>query len=249
MSEVWKKHKGSIIASIVGACAGACVSAVIIQSFNVYNLSRSFQFEQNRAILDSTRLGIGFLKQVENELNENITLLLNNDYKASFEFGEPRSPFAGMAKAVQEAANSSTNTADKVQAQQAGEFFNNMSDGMIMVRINKMSVPTTFLAADVWKHGAPEMADIDYDLLRDLSDYYMTTEQVNASIKLFADQQIQPGGSVSPEMASRLNMFAVHHNDYIVEIRKKNVVELKDKIEKEIQKLSQIRSKIVDQAQ
>jgi hypothetical protein len=185
VNEIWKKHKGSIIASIVGACAGACVSAVIIQSFNVYNLLRSFHFEQNRAILDSTRLGIGFLKQVENELNENITLLLNNNYKVSFEFGEPHSPFAGMAKAVQEAANSSTNAADKVQAVQAGNFFNCMGDGMMVVRVNKMAVPTTFLSTDVWKHGAPEMADIDYDLLRGLSDYYMTAEQVNASNKAF----------------------------------------------------------------
>jgi hypothetical protein len=68
-------------------------------------------------------------------------------------------------------------------------------------------------------------------------------------IKLFADQQIQPGGTVSPEMAARLNMFAVRHNDYIAEIQKKNVVELKDTIEKEIQRLSLIRSKIVDSTQ
>jgi len=93
------------------------------------------------------------------------------------------------------------------------------------------------------------MADIDYDLLRDLSDYYMTAGQLNASIKLFADQQIQPGGSVSPEMAARLNMFVIHHNDYVTEIHKKNVVVLKDAIEKEILRLSLIRSKIVDKAQ
>ena len=249
LNEIWKKHKGAIIASIVGACAGACVSAVIIQSFNVYNLSRSFHFEQNRAILDSTRLGIGFLKQIENELNENITLLLNNDYKASFEFSALHNPFEGMAKFVAEAANSSTNKDEKAKAISAANLFANMGNGMEVVRINKMNVPTTFLSTDVWKHGAPEMADIDYDLLRNLSDYYMTAEQVNASIKLFADQQIQPGGSVSPEMSVRLNMFAVHNNDYVAELQKKNVVELKDSIEKEIQKLSLIRSKIVDNAQ
>lgn len=246
---IWKKHKGAIIASIVGACAGACVSAVILQSFNVYNLSRSFRFEQNREILDSTRLGIGFLKQIENELNENITLLLNNDYKASFEFGEPHGPFESMAKALEEAASSSTNATDKVQAASARNLFKDMGAGMIAVRINKMSVPTTFLSTDVWKHGAPEMADIDYDLLRDLSDYYMTAEQVNASIKLFAELQIQPGGTVSPEMSARLNMFAIQHNGYVAEIQKKNVVELKDSIEKEIQRLSLVRSKIVDSAQ
>ena len=249
MNEIWKKHKGAIIASIIGACAGACVSAVIIQSFNVYNLSRSFHFEQNRAILDSTRQGIGFLKQIENELNENITLLLNNDYKAAFEFGEPHNPFEGMAKFVAEEANSSTNSTDKAQGMSAANLFKSMGDGMIVVRINKMSVPTAFLSTDVWKHGAPEMADIDYDLLRDLSDYYMTAGQLNASVKLFADQQIQPGGSVSPEMAARLNMFAIHHNDYVAEIQKKNVVVLKDSIEKEILRLSLIRSKIVDKAQ
>jgi hypothetical protein len=245
MKEIWKKHKGAIIASILGAC----VSAIIVQTFNVSNLSKSFHFEQNRAILDSTRLGIGFLKQVENELNENITLLLNNDYKATFEFGEPRSPFAGVAKALVEDANSSTNTVDKAQAASASNFFNNVGDGMKVVRVNKMSVPTMFLSTDVWKHGAPEMADIDYDLLRDLSDYYMTAGQLNASIKLFADLQIQPGGSVSPEMAARLNMFAIHHNDYVAEMQKKNVVVLKDSIEKEILRLSLIRSKIVDKAQ
>jgi hypothetical protein len=233
----------------MGACAGACVSAVIIQSFNVYNLSRSFHFEQNKAILDSTRLGIGFLKQVENELNENITLLINNDYKASFEFGEPHNPFESMAKFIVDAGSSSTNTTDKAQAISLANGFEKMGDGMVMVRVNKMTAPTTFLSTDVWKHGAPEMADIDYDLLRDLSDYYMTAEQVNASIKLFADQQIQPGGSVSPEMSQRLNMFAVQNNLYVGELQKKNVVELKDSIEKEIQRLSLIRSKIVDNAQ
>jgi hypothetical protein len=212
------------------------------------NLSRSFHFEQNKAILDSTRLGIGFLKQVENELNENITLLLNNDYVATFEFGEPRSPFAGMSKMVLEAANSSTNETEKAQMLQTTNIFNAMGDGMMLARINKMNVPTTYLSTDVWKRGAPEMADIDYDLLKNLSDYYMTAEQVNASIKLFADQQIQPGGTVSPEMALRLNTFAIHNNDYVAELRKKNVVELKDSIEKEIQRLSTIRSRIVEKA-
>ena len=51
MKEIWKKHKGAIVASILGAC----VSALLIQTFNVNNLSKSFRFEQNRAILDSTR--------------------------------------------------------------------------------------------------------------------------------------------------------------------------------------------------
>ena len=245
MNEIWKKHKGTIIASILGAC----VSAVIIQTFNVRNLARSFRFEQNRAILDSTRLGIGFLKQIENELNENITLLLNNDYKASFEFGEPRGPFQGMTDAIEKAANSSTNATDRAQVESARALFNSMGNGMITVRINKMNVPTTFLATEVWKRGAPEMADIDYDLLKDLSDYYMTAEQVNASIKLFADLQTQPGGTVSPEMSIRLNMLAARHNDYVTKLQKKNVVELKDSIEKEVQRLSSIRSRIVEDAQ
>ena len=209
MKEIWKKHKGAIIASIIGAC----VSAIIVQTFNVSNLSKSFRFEQNRAILDSTRLGIGFLKQVENELNENLTLLLNNEYNASFEFGEPRNPYEGMAKIFADAGSSSTNAAEKAQAATVANSFKNMGDAMLMVRVNKMNVPTTFLSTDVWKHGAPEMADIDYDLLRDLSDYYMTAGQLNASIKLFADQQIQPGGSVRDreviEAADRLGLAMV----------------------------------------
>ena len=194
MNGIWKKHKGPIIASIIGAL----VSAIAVQTFNVNNLSKSFRFEQNRAILDSTRLGIGFLKQVENELNENITLLLNNDYKASFQFGEPRNLFDGMSRLIQEAANSSTNADDKVKAAALGNYFSRIGESAVFVRVNKMSVPTIFLSTDVWKHGTPEMADVDYDLLRDLSDYYMKAGQINASIKLFADQQIQPGGTGQP---------------------------------------------------
>lgn len=167
----------------------------------------------------------------------------------SFDFSEPQNPFEPIAKLAETDANASTNKEERLANIAAVNSFLNMGNGKLQVRINKMNVPTIFLSTDVWKHGAPEMADIDYDLLRDLSGYYMTAGQINASIKLFSEQKIQPGGSVSLEMSVLLNSYAVHHNDYVAEIQKKNVVLLKDSIEKEILRLSILRSKIVEKAQ
>jgi hypothetical protein len=240
MTEIWKKHKGTIIASVLGACVGA----IIIQTFNVINLTRSFRFEQNREILDSTRLGIGFMKQVENELNENLTLLLNRNYNAEIEFGKPHGVFDNISKLIAGDPSAVTN---KAQVDAMMSFFESMN--MQMAHVNKMEVPTGQLSTEVWNHGAPELADVDYDLLRDLSDYYMLVERINGSIKSFSDLQVEPGGEVSPEMCGKLNMMATLHNDTVAAIKAKNVVELKDKIEKEIQRLSNIRRKITEEAQ
>ena len=106
------KYKGQVITGIVSALVGAAVGTSITQSFSVYNLTRSFKFQQNREILTSTRLGIGFLKQVESELDDNVALMLAHDYGVKFEFGDPFDPSAAVKTILSSDSQSQTNASD-----------------------------------------------------------------------------------------------------------------------------------------
>ena len=107
MGAFWNKNKGTITASVISACVGA----LIVQTFNVWNLTRSIKFQQNREILSSTRLGIGFLKQTQNELDENLALLMKSDYQVAFEFGKPKRVFESFENLIKADASSITNKA------------------------------------------------------------------------------------------------------------------------------------------
>ena len=179
MKEFWDKHKVTVIIAVFSGLFGH----MITQAVSVHNLSRLLRSQQNHELLNSTRLGIGFLKQVEGELDENLASMLGREYLMSLEFENPYDQGAAFAAVTLNMAASATNAADAKATQAVGEYAKHL--GGMTARLSKVEVPVEPLSTAVWDHGAPEVADIDYNLLRELSDYYMLARRVNNTIKAF----------------------------------------------------------------
>lgn len=231
-------HKKHIFEILVGITC-ASVGALIGQYFAMGNLAKSLKTQQNAEVLNSTRLGIGFLMQAQNELDENFALLLNNDYDISLEFGPPHSMYDSMHEMFEQDPKTATNSVERAQAEQFLQLFRTPTR-----HIDRMDIPEQELSNEVWKHGPPEMADINYDLLRKLSDYYMLVQRVNSMIEAFNRTQIQPGAETSPEMVNHLQQMAAAYEEDLKRLKAKDEVELKGDISSEIQRLSSIRGKI-----
>lgn len=236
----WKDFWGRLLSGVVGVVIGSFVG----QYFAVTNLAGSYKFQQNQEILRSTRLGIGFLMQVQNEMDENAALLLNGDYDITLKTSAPKGMFDGMLQMVANAPEMKTNQEAYAAVTNIFGPFN-----LPVCHVDRLNIPSLNLSDAVWKHGAPELADIDYDLLRKLSDYYMLVQRVNSLIDGFNRIGVEPGGQVSPEMATKLGNMAFDYADNIKKVKGKDNVELKDEVSKEIQRLSVIRTKVVGQSE
>ncbi|SRR6266700_390362 len=233
MKKFWGKHKATILIALFSGLLGH----IITQAVSVHNLSRLLRSQENRELLSSTRLAIGFLKQVEGELDDNLAFMLSHDYLMSLEF---ESPYDQSALFGSMAAASATNAAEAKAAQAFGDYAKHVAG--VTARLSKMESPAEPLSTAVWDHGAPEIADIDYNLLRELSDYYLLARRVNNTIKAFSD--VHPGASYNVEYAAQLKKTVSFHNENVAKLKQKQVVELKNKIERETQRLSDIRRKI-----
>ena len=239
-----KHYLTQLVVATIAGLIGVLVGTNLGQYYAVHNLSRSLKFQESREILNSTRLGIGFLMQVQNELDENAALLLNGNYDILLKTASPKGMFDNMVKMLTESPEAKTN------AEMLATITNWLASFNLPVcHVDVFHVPSLNLCNDVWKHGAPELADIDYDLLRKLSDYYMLVGRVNTLIEAFNSSQVEPGGQISPEMAAKLGDMVFQYGDNIKKVRGKDVVELKDEVSKEIQRLSLIRNRLLDESQ
>lgn len=234
----WKKHKPTLIVGMITAIISGLIGSVITQSFSVYNLTRSIKYQQNHEVLNSTRLGIGFLKQVESELDDNVALMLSHEYKITLALGQPFDQAADMRAFI-----NPTNSADEKSADALMTVQHHLM-GM-MQKIDKLEAPIDALSTAVWDHGAPDIADIDDELLRELSDYYMLARRVNNTIKAFSD--VNPGNACSVEYAEKIKRMAEVHNESVARLKQKSVMELKNKIANEMKRLSELRSRVANQ--
>jgi len=112
-----------------------------------------------------------------------------------------------------------------------------------ILHVKNVEAPVELLSTTVWEHGVPEVADIDSDLLNDLSGYYMLVTRMNYTIKSFTTD-ITAGQMIPPERAEHVKkMVAAYNNDFST-LKKEDIIGLKDKIGKEIARLSDLRNQI-----
>jgi hypothetical protein len=236
LKRLWIESRGKILAAIVGVIAGAAIT----QTFAIHNFYRFARYQRQHDILNSTRLGIGFLKQIETEMDENTILLLNHEYNITIEFGKPFDQAASLGKIVETAAKPSTNAADAQQYQGFAEFYKTM--GGPAARLEKLEVPLQTFSTSVWDHGIPEVADIQYALLRDSSEYYLLVRRVNETMKGFSD--VHPGNIYFDGYAQQLTKLASVHNAMVTKLKDSAAVTIKSRLEDEMQRLSSMRQKI-----
>jgi hypothetical protein len=81
------------------------------------------------------------------------------------------------------------------------------------------------------------------DLLKELSHYYMLVTRLNYTIKAFTSD-ISAGQMFPPERAGRITKMIDACNEDFSTSKKEDIIGLKDKIGREITRLSDLRSQI-----
>src|ERR1700735_4365464 len=158
MGGTWEKNKVHIATTLLGVLLGSVVTFV----FNFHNLSRSLRYEEAHSVLNSTRLAIGFLQNIQTEMDANANLMLNHSYKATFENKPAINQVEMFSSILVAAAKGSTNKvsdADKAQTDAFMNYIKSMAGGE-SVTVMQLDCPEESLSTIVWDHGAPEIADI-----------------------------------------------------------------------------------------
>lgn len=184
-----KRHFNQLAIGVTCVVVGGLLGASLTQHYAVSNLAKSLQAQRDEEMLNSTRLGIAFLMEVQNELDANTSLMLNKDYGITLKLAEPHGAMDSIGAMMADAPELKTNAAERAGVAGFMKSFN-----VPLCHVDQMEVPTVKLADDVWKHGPPELADVSFDLLRKLSDYYMLVGRVNSVVEAIDRTGIEPGG-------------------------------------------------------
>ena len=139
---------------------GALIGGVVSLSVGLYNLSKSFELTQEKERRATLRKDIITLKQVERELDRNLSLLLNQNFIPDMQF--------------EKASNSS-----KLKGLPKNELFGILrmffGEGQILT---KYVMPKEGFVMGAWI-PYPVSSEIDFDLSEQLTDFYRKTDRVN----------------------------------------------------------------------
>lgn len=245
--ESLRKKKAEVTIAVISVSLTSAAALGV----NNFILSQSFKATENKEILQSTQRGIGFLKQIEAELDENLSLLVTHDYGASLEVGAPFDTTESMAKLVKlgkEIPDSSdkdlTEEQKKKKAELIDDFLASQSKVMeLAVPVKKFNAPIDRLSVEAWDVSGSGLADVNYELLKELSDFYMLARRVNTSIDRFHERA--PGGNLTVSGADKLRKLVEIHNENVTKLKSKKIPLLKNQISGEIQRLSIIRDRVI----
>ena len=202
----------------------------------MYSLTKSFEYTQNKEILYSIRKDVEYLRRIESEIDENINSLLHENYEVAIEFGEPFDMIEVMSESPSEDQEEMTPRQKQIMSQMMG----------IAVPILKLEAPREFLVVDAWEVGFPETSNIEFDLLKQINDYYRSVKRVNTTVERLMD--MGQGRTVSQGFAETLKVHAKTHNDVVDDLKSRNFVSLKNKISEEKARLTKIRNRLVEEA-
>ncbi len=247
MKEIWKKHKGAIAASVIAAVIGACVSNVFTTFSNLHTLNITLKFQHDREILNSTRLSIGFLQNVQTEIDVNASLMQLHNYKASMRLSKDHFSQLEMMRMM---AMTGANKPSEAEIK-AFDGFTAYAKNIFAPtrRIEELNRPQEPLSTVVWDHGAPEIADIDYEVLRELTEYYLAVHRLNSSITALNATSAEPGGAINDEYADKLEKMIVVNNLDVDRLTEKSVTDLTHKMEIEKQRLHDLRKQYEQSAE
>ena len=221
-AKIFASHKKEIL----GALVGALITATLSLAIGLYSMNRSFQMSQKKDLLFSLRTDITLLKKVESELDVNLNFLLNHNYRIVYEVEtvpQPNLP-VGMKE-------------DKEVGEIMQQWLDYMSQlqGGRLCKISKIVLPPNNFAADAWPSGGPAISDINFDLLQKINDLYRIFARVNKFIKNM--RAIHPGSVHSASVVNNLNTIIPQYNSVIGEITQNKIVQLKNEISKELDRL------------
>jgi hypothetical protein len=216
---------------LVSALVGAALAAVVSMGTGMYSLTKSFEYGQNKEQLASLRKDIEYLARVRNEVDANTQTLVGTDYRISAKFGVPMDWIKMFAKEKGKGA--------PTQEQMAA--FKAMAGGPI-VPILEWRAPRERLVIESWGNQLPEGGDISFDLLVEINQYYRRIKRINLSVE--RTENMNAGSAISEGFAASLLKDIEHHNAQVDDLRRLDIVKLRNKIDEEIQRLSDRRKNV-----
>ena len=216
---------------LVSAIVGASLAAVVSMATGLYSLTKSFEYTQNKEQLAGLRKDIEFLTRVRAEVDTNAQLLLRQDYRIEAKFGEPIDWITEMKQEKGKAPMSPT----QMQALRA------MAGGKV-VPLLELRAPREKLVVESWGFNFPESGDIAFELLSDINDYYRRVRRINLTIDRM--DHINPNSGIVEGFHAALLKDITYHNAQVDDLSKLDAVKLKNRINDEVQKLSERRRKL-----
>jgi len=215
---------------ILGAIIGALLTAVLSLTIGIYNLNKTFELTQQKDLLFSLRTDITLLKNVERELDENLNLLLNQDYKILLEtepVKPPKIPFQ--------------NKEEEEFLKKIYEYFQYIHGRAY--KITRAQYPSDKFVVDAWEPSGPTVSYIDFELTQLLNSFYRKLLRINTFIE--GAHVISKGMLITEPQLNHTKNAIPSYNKMIGEITKNRIIQLKNMVAKEIIKLQEERRKIV----
>lgn len=214
---------------ILGGILGALIAAVLSLAVGLYNLNRSFELTLKKDHLYGLKSDISLLKNVERELDENLNLLLNHNYHIVLEAEEIKLPKFSVDKKEDE------------------EFIKNLLEYIEPIRgklfkVTKIEYPSDKFIVDAWQPAGPTMSDIDFDLIQLLNDFYRKLTRINKFID--GAKEISQGMTIFFSQLNTAKNSVPLYNEMVNEITQKSILNLKNMVTKELDRLKKERNKI-----
>jgi hypothetical protein len=216
---------------LVSAVVGAALAGVLSMAAGLYSLTKSFEYSQNKEQLSSLRKDLEFLARVRNEVDANTQTLVGSDYRIQAKFGAPVDWFADMMRSEK----GKKPPPEQITAMKA-------MSGSPFVPIIDMRSPREKLVVESWGNQFPDSGDISFELLSDINEYYRRIRRINLSVDQM--KNLNAGSAITAGFHEALVKDIDHHNAQVEELRKLDTVRLKNRINEEIHRLSEVRKKL-----
>ncbi len=214
------KYKKEILLTIFGALVGGVISL----SVGNYNLFRSFELTQEKERRATLRKDIITLRQVERELDKNLLLLLNQDFRPDIQF--------------ENASNSSKLKGLSKELSGISRLF--LGEGQIL---SKYIMPKDGFVMGAWI-PYPVSSEINFDLTEQLTDFYRKTDRVNYFLneirRIIGYNPVIISETASTEVKRLIDQIKTEVSD----ISKDKIINLKNKVNSEIKSLEKEFSKM-----
>jgi len=219
------KYKKEILSAILGAL----FTGVVSLSAGLYSLTKSFELTQKKDLLNRLRDDITILKKTEKELDHNLALFLTQNIQVDIEV--EKVPLPVFEKD------------DKKEMIQFYEEFQKRFAGE-PYKIKKATIPTEMFVLSAWPYGGPLTTEIDFDLVQNISELYRKLSLIN---RLMDDiRYISDNRRLYPRDIERINELKESIKSNITYITQEKILNLKNQISHEINRLAEERQKILD---
>ena len=220
------EHKNEVLAAVIGALVAGMLSFAV----GLYSLNKTFQITQSKELVNSLKSDISILRNVDREIDDNIKLLLSNNYqiKVELETYELNFPMLGTQKK------------DQDFSKWMKEYMQSVGGKRFIVKI--LQVPTEKFVIGAWPTDLSSSSDIDFELAQALTELHRNLKRANAFLEQISP--IVPKSIVFESTKDSMEKSIPKFNTMIAEITQSKLVQIKNRVTEEIKKLQMRRDEI-----